>query len=102
MSMSAKLAPQRVTNMLAASTHLALTSVRVLLVTLVTGGTVLTRTSASDREDHATGTQYAETPKVHTVVNANRGLKAMDCHVWMTMSAKQVPMTATRMPSVPI
>lgn len=100
MSMSAKLAPQRVTNMLAASTHLALTSVRVLLVTLVTGGTVLTRTSAS--EDHATGTQYAETPKVHTVVNANRGLKAMDCHVWMTMSAKQVPMTATRMPSIPI
>ena len=100
MSMSAMLAPQRVTDILAALTRLALTSVLVLLVTLVSGGTVLIRTSAST--DPATGTQYAETPKVHTVVTANRDLKAMDRHVWMTMSAKQVPMTATRMPSVPI
>ena len=100
MSMSAMLAPQRVTDMLAAITRLALTSVRVLLVTLVTGGTVLTRTSVST--DPATGTQYAETPKVPTVVTANRDLQAMDGHVWITMSAKQVPMTATRMPSVPI
>ena len=100
MSMSAMLAPQPVTDMLAALTRLVLTSVRVLLVTLVTGGTVLTRTSAST--NLATGTQNAETPKVHTVVTANRDLQAMEGHVWITMSAKQVPMTATRMPSVPI
>ena len=100
MSMSAILAPQRVTDMLAALIRLVLTSVRVLLVTLVTGGTVLTRTSAST--NLATGTQNAETPKVHTVVTANRDLQAMEGHVWITMSAKQVPMTATRMPSVPI
>ena len=94
------MAPQSVTDMLAALTRLDLTSVRVLLVTLVTGRTVLTRTSAST--DPATGTQYAETPKVHTVVAANRDLKAMDGHVWISMSAKQLPMTATRMPSAPI
>lgn len=98
--MSAMLAPQRVTDMVAAITRLARTYVRVLLVTLVTGGTVLTRTSAST--NLATGTQNAETPKVPTVVTANRDLQAMDGHVWITMSAKQVPMTATRMPSVPI
>ena len=98
--MSAMLAPQRVTDMVAAITRLARTCVRVLLVTLVTGGTVLTRTSAST--NLATGTQNAETPKVPTVVTANRDLQAMDGHVWITMSAKQVPMTATRMPSVPI